>query len=216
LALSFLYEKPIGKIYLLWLQALIQRFIYTNEERSSRQQARRYPKMSTPSVIIRPVRREDATDLQINCFSQNRLIEVQQQIEGLLADFARGQALRLVAEVDGSVFGSADLLHETHRLKRHRATWGGVVVCGNFQGIGIARALLQETLTQAATWDIKLLTVGVRGGTSAEGVYRRLGFLEYARLPAGFKEEREGSLLVCDDVCHYLPVPALADRPRPT
>ncbi len=35
LALSFLYEKPIDIICLLWLQSLLQRFIHINEERSS-------------------------------------------------------------------------------------------------------------------------------------------------------------------------------------
>ena len=84
--------------------------------------------MSTPSVIIRPVRREDAADLQVNCFSRNTLEEVQQQIEGLLSDFTRGHALRLVAEVAETVVGNTDLIRETHRLKRHCAGWGGVVV----------------------------------------------------------------------------------------
>jgi len=37
LELSFLYEKPMGITYLLWLQTLIQRFIRTNEERSTRE-----------------------------------------------------------------------------------------------------------------------------------------------------------------------------------
>lgn len=56
--------------------------------------------MSSPSVVIRRVRREDATDLQENCFSRNTLIEVQQQIEGSLAGMADGQWLHLMAEVD--------------------------------------------------------------------------------------------------------------------
>ena len=88
-------------------------------------------------------------------------------------DFSRGHSLHLVAEVDGTVVGSANLARETHRLTRHRATWGGVVVCGHYQGRGIARALLQETLAQASSWGIELLTVGVRGGTPAEEVYHR-------------------------------------------
>lgn len=171
--------------------------------------------MSTPSVTIRPVRREDAADLQANCFSRNTLEEVQQQIENLLDDFTRCQALRLVAEVEGTVAGNADLIRETHRMKRHCAEWAGVVVGGPYQGRGIARALLTETLVQAATWGIELLTVGVRGGTAAEGVYRRLGFREYARLPGGLKEAREGQLLVFDEVMLYMPVPATATRPSP-
>lgn len=150
--------------------------------------------MSTPSVIIRPVRREDAADLQANYFSHNTLQEVQQQTESLLDDFAHGYVLRLVAEVDGAVVGNADLIRETHRLKRHCAGWGGVVVCGQYQVRGIARALLQKTLTQAPSWGIELPAVGVRGGTPAEEVYHRLGFREYARLLGCLKEARDGKL----------------------
>jgi len=171
--------------------------------------------MPTSSVIIRPVRREDAADLQANCFSRNTLEDVQQQIEGSLAGMANGQWLHLVAEVDGIVVGSAELRRETHRLLRHRAEWTGVVVCGPYQGRGIAHTLLQETLAQAATWGIELLTVGVRGGTPAEEVYHRLGFREYAGLPGGFKEVGDGELLVFDDVSLYLPVPAPASRLDP-
>ena len=171
--------------------------------------------MSLPSVIIRPVRREDAVDLQANCFSRNTLEEVQQQVESSLATMADGQWLHLVAEVDEIVVGSAELKRETHRLLQHRAEWTGVVVSGLYQGRGIACALLRETLAQATTWGIELLTVGVRGGTGAEEVYRRLGFREYARLPGGFKEVRDGKLLVFDDVSLYLSVPTLASHPGP-
>jgi hypothetical protein len=45
--------------------------------------------MSTPSIIIRPVRREDTWDLQANCFSRNTLEEVRRQIEGLLPGILR-------------------------------------------------------------------------------------------------------------------------------
>ncbi|MBO0783402.1 MAG: GNAT family N-acetyltransferase [Ktedonobacteraceae bacterium] len=171
--------------------------------------------MPSSPVIIRPVRREDAIDLQTHCFSRNTLEEVQQQVESNLARMAEGQWLHLVAQVDEIVVGSAELKRETHRLLRHRAEWTGVVVDGEYQGRGIARALLAETLTQAATWGIELLTVGVRGGTGAEGVYHRLGFREYARLPSGFKEVCDGKLLVFDDVSLYLPVPPLASPSGP-
>lgn len=171
--------------------------------------------MSLPSVIIRLVRREDAVDLQTNCFSRNTLEEVQQQIEESLASMADGQWLHLVAQVDAMVVGSAELKRETHRLLSHRAEWTGVVVCGFYQGRGLARALLQKTLEEATTRGIELLTVGVRGGTPAESVYHHLGFQEYARLPGGFKEIRGGKLLVFDDVRLYLPVPALASGAFP-
>lgn len=162
--------------------------------------------MSETAVTIRPVRLEDAVHLQANCFSRNTVDEVREQIRRGLSEFARQERVPLVAEVGGAVVGSADLERETHRLQRHRAGWGGVVVCGLYQRRGIARALLQETLTWAAAWGIEILTVGVRGGTPAEEVYHRLGFREYARLPGGFKETRDGALLVFDEVALYMPV----------
>lgn len=167
--------------------------------------------MARSSVLIRRVRREDAPDLQANCFSRNRLDDVQQQIERSLAGMAENRWLHLVAEVDGTVVGSAELRRETHRLLSHPAEWTGVVVCGLYQGRGIARALLTKTLAQAASWGIEIVTVGVRGGTPAEEVYQHLGFREYARLPGGFKEVRDGEVLMFDEVSLYLLAPAPTD-----
>ena len=55
-----------------------------------------------------------------------------------------------VVEVDGIV-GSAELKRETHRLLAHYVEWTGVVVCVHYQGRGIARSMLQETLEEAAS-----------------------------------------------------------------
>ena len=75
----------------------------------------------TSPIIIRRVRREDVADLQANCFSRNHLFEVQQHIEGSLAEMRENRWLHLVAEVDGMAVGSAELKRETHRLLSHRA-----------------------------------------------------------------------------------------------
>lgn len=82
---------------------------------------------------------------------------------------AENQWVHLVAEVDKIVVGSAELKRETHRLLSHRAEWTGVVVCGLYQGRGIARALLAETLAQIALWGIEIMTVWVRGWDTRRG-----------------------------------------------
>lgn len=166
--------------------------------------------MSVSPLVVRPVRETDDIDLQANCFSRNTLAQVQEQIKENLAATAHGLHFQLVAEVAGIVVGNAELERETHHLLQHRAEWCGVVVDELYQRRGIARALLQQTLAQAASWGIELLTVGVRGGTAAEQVYHRLGFQEYSCLPGGFKEVHDGELLIFDDVRLYLPVPAAA------
>jgi hypothetical protein len=52
---------------------------------------------------------------------------------------------------------------------------------------------------------VEILEIRVRGGTPAEEVYRRLGFIEYACLPGGIKEPW-GDGNVFDEVLLYLPV----------
>ena len=52
---------------------------------------------------------------------------------------------------------------------------------------------------------IEILEVGCRGGTPAEEVYRRLGFIECGRLPGGIVEPW-GERRAYDEVSFYMPV----------
>ena len=156
-------------------------------------------------VDIRPVRLEDATDLRENCFSANTFAEVQERIAESIRAAEEGNQLLLVAVVDGIVVGTGTLTRNTHALYAHRAEVGGLVVHPDYQRRGIARGIVASIAERAASMGLDILEVGCRGGTPAEEVYRRLGFVEYSRLPGGIVEpwaERK----VYDEVRFYLAV----------
>jgi ribosomal protein S18 acetylase RimI-like enzyme len=157
------------------------------------------------SITVRPVERGDVVDLRENCFSMNTLEELQGRVENSIQMSEEGTGLRLVAEVDGIVVGTVVLSRQNHPFYAHRAKVDDVVVHGDYQRRGIARRLIADCRAHAASMRVEILEIGVRGGTPAEEVYRRLGFIECARLPQGIREPW-GDGNVFDEVLFYQPV----------
>lgn len=162
--------------------------------------------MSDREFIIRPVRPEDAKDLRENCFSANTLAEVQERIAGSIQAAKEGTQVLLVAEVDGVVVGTGAFVRNTHPLYAHRAEVGSLVVHPDYQRRGIARRIVEQIAEAAVTMGLEILEVSTRGGTPAEEVYRRLGFIEWGRLPRGLVEPW-GEHKVYDSVHFYRPLP---------
>jgi GNAT superfamily N-acetyltransferase len=98
-----------------------------------------------------------------------------------------------------------------HPLHAHRGEVTSLVVDPRYQRRGIARRIVEATREHAAT-GIEILEVGCRGGTPAESVYPRLGFVEYGRLPHGIAEPY-GERHTYDEVFFYMPV-SLAHLPE--
>lgn len=111
----------------------------------------------------------------------------------------------LLVAVDGNdlAIGNCTLTRHQHRLERHRAEIGGFVISREHRGTGVARQLVEACADYAREqWDAVILELSVRGGTHAEDAYRGLGFVEWARMPAGFHDHDT----IYDDVRLYRPV----------
>lgn len=143
---------------------------------------------STEPLRIRRAGVGDAVDLQRNCFGMDSLDVTMEALEADLAAMVAGTHVRLVAELDGTVVGNATLIRDPHILKQHIGSVHDVVVCGLFQGRGIARRLFEQIDAEAVAMGLQMLEISVRAGTAAEQVYRKLGFREYGRLPGGVLE----------------------------
>jgi len=141
-------------------------------------------------MLIRPVRYEDAASLTRNCFSGNTVDQTAAMISPLVDDFARAEAVWLVAadETD-EIVGTCTITRLQHRLCRHRADLGGFVVTPPARGTGLARRIVDEASRYVREWGCTILEISCRGGTHAEDAYNGLGFTEWARLPGGFVEE---------------------------
>jgi GNAT superfamily N-acetyltransferase len=162
------------------------------------------------TVMVRPVKPEDAVQLRENCFSMNTLAEIEADIAERVKAFEAGTLVHLVAEVQDSegtsgVVGTAILTRNEHPLMAHRGKVGSLVVHPDYQRRGIARRIIETMCDYAAEMGIEFLEVGCRGGTPAEKAYPRLGFIECGLFPRGLIEPW-GDHLAFDHVSFYMPV----------
>jgi GNAT superfamily N-acetyltransferase len=153
-------------------------------------------------VVIRPVAPGDVEDLQKKCFPRSTLDEVQRLVETSLQSTAEGRYVHLVAEDDGEVVGTIELGAQSGRA-RHRGELFRFVVAESHRGKGIARKLLEAAIAEAKRMGIEMIDAAARAETSAEDAYRKLGFVEFGRLPGGLVMDPEE---VYDLVYFYLPV----------
>ncbi|MBU0998603.1 GNAT family N-acetyltransferase [Patescibacteria group bacterium] len=140
------------------------------------------------NITIRPVKISDVESLQKNIYSRDSLDQTREIINKSLEKTRLGTAFHLVAEVDGIVVGNIKVEFKQHVLERHRGELFDVVVNPRYQKKGIARLLFNKCKKLCLENGILILETSVRGRTPGETVYRRLGFIQYGRLPRGFKE----------------------------
>jgi len=165
------------------------------------------------AITVRPVQPQDAAQLRDNCFSSNTLAQVEERIARNVQAYRERSEVHLVAEVEGVVAGTGGLVRRTHPLEAHRGELVSLVVHPDYQRRGIARRIVAELCDKAAEFGLTILEVGCRGGTPAETVYRRLGFIECGRLPGGLVEPwREGQ--VYDEISFYMPLGAAPAEAR--
>jgi predicted N-acetyltransferase YhbS len=155
-------------------------------------------------IIIRPVKPTDCEDLQRNCFVRNTLEEMKANLAANIEQVKAGNAVQLVAVDNGAVVGNVILLRKNHPLHAHMCELYSVVVANTHWRRGIARKLINEAVKCAAELGLKLVLISVRGGEPAEQVYRKLGFIEYGRLPGGIVEPWNDNA-VYDEIFFYLP-----------
>jgi acetyltransferase len=152
--------------------------------------------------LIRPVRSDDVDGLKENCFPRATHDEVHRMVEQSLRGMLDGRYMHLVADEDGAVVGTVELGAQSGRA-RHRGELFRFVVSEKHRGKGIARAMLEAIRDEAQKMDIEMIDAAARAGTQAEDAYRKLGFVEFGRLPGGLVMDPTE---VYDLVYFYLPV----------
>ncbi len=155
------------------------------------------------NIIIRQVKISDAEDLQRNIYSRDSLCQVEKIINKSLEKAKRGTAVHLVAEINSEVVGNMKVEFCQNVLEEHRGELFDVVVDQNHQKKGIARLLFDECKKLCFEKGLLILETSARGGTSAETVYKRLGFIKYGKLPRGLREPWDEKKIF-DQVFFYL------------
>ena len=104
--------------------------------------------------------------------------------QGVIAKVEQGTRVLLVARAaDGSLVGTAQLDTETMPNGAHRAEVQKVCVLRSARGQGIGRQLMVAIEAAAHAAGRTLLVLDTRQGDVAEGLYRKLGYVEAGVIP---------------------------------
>lgn len=158
-------------------------------------------------IVIRIVKLSDAPQLRQHCFVNNTTEQVRDRVRSTLEAYAEGRCIPLVAEVDGMVVGMATLRRNPLPMRSHRANLEEIVVSGEYFSRGIARRLVEKLHELAVPAGLTIFETSVRGGTSVEDAYHKIGFREYGRLPRGICDSRDDAEAY-DEVALWMPVRA--------
>ena len=140
---------------------------------------------------IRPYREEDLAGMMK---VWNEVVEGGEafpQIEPLTldtaAEFFAEQTLSVVADLDGKVFGLYILHPNNVGRCGHIANASYAVVSGS-RGVGLGRALVEDSLAQAARKGFRGLQFNavVASNAAAIHLYEDLGFVRVGTVPGGF------------------------------
>jgi ribosomal protein S18 acetylase RimI-like enzyme len=115
--------------------------------------------------------------------------------QGVIAQIEAGARLLLAARAeDGTVVGCAQLNLATAPNGRHRAEVQKVCVLRSSRGQGIGKQLMLAIEEAARAAGRTLLVLDTRKGGVAEGLYRKLGYIEAGVIP-GYARTVNGTLV---------------------
>jgi len=122
---------------------------------------------------VRPVRASDADELQANCFPELELDVVRERIEQATNRERKRSGVCLVAELDGSIVGTAQVICREKRVG-HVCN---VAIAPVFRGRGLLGPLIDEIARVAAEFgSIRLRLCAECSNIAACRAYRKIGF----------------------------------------
>ena len=145
--------------------------------------------------------RPDLVDLLLDCVDGGASVNFVQPMTreksegwwaGALASHARAERLILVAEADGRIDGSVQLVPAGQENQPHRADIAKLLVHRRARRNGLGAALMQAAETEAKQRNRTLLTLDTEADSAGERLYQRLGWTRFGQVP-GYAVTADGT-----------------------
>jgi ribosomal protein S18 acetylase RimI-like enzyme len=126
-------------------------------------------------VHVRPIEAADGPALHRTCYPGDSAAVIDQAVAVSLVRARAGRGVRLVAEWEGEVVGSGQLIPW-----RQNAEIADLVVAPGFRRRGIGRALLAALLDAARSRGYRMVEIGADcDNEAALSLYRQSGFVDH-------------------------------------
>ena len=103
--------------------------------------------------------------------------------EGALASHARGERVIFIAEAEGRLDGTVQLILAPQENQAFRADLAKLLVHSRARRQGLGAALMQAAEDEARRIGRTLLTLDTEVGSAADRLYKRIGWIKYGEVP---------------------------------
>ena len=106
-------------------------------------------------------------------------------LSGVMARMEKGKAITVVAEVDGKVVASSEIIRGGFRCESHLGNLG-IIIRSGYRDMGIGTEMMKALLEQARMMGLKIVTLSAFSTNGrAIHVYEKVGFEETGRIHNG-------------------------------
>lgn len=127
-------------------------------------------------------------------------------LSSLFVDFEFGNKVVVAAFMEDMLVGSCDVARDIANKERRKHVGAlGISIKKEYRGEGLGEELMRTAIAEAQKYilGLRIITLHVYGKNDiAQSLYKKIGFIEYARLPEGVKYKDE----FIDDISMYLPL----------
>ena len=169
------------------------KIIHTATTKSGKTVSFRYPTMDDLQLLTDFINKASQEKTFIRFQGEEIKLEDEKKwLELTIQKIKDKEKIYIMAFVDGKFAGSSDV--ELDKLTRKHVGIFGIIVDSDFRGEGVGEALMKLVISEAEKnlTGLKIITLECFANNSiAQNLYKKIGFIEYGRLPEASKRREE-------------------------
>jgi RimJ/RimL family protein N-acetyltransferase len=170
-----------------------ENIVFEGKSKNGRNLIIRYPKFTDAPAMMTYINKISVEYTYINMQGEQKTLdEEQEMLNDFLKAIKENKAVMLLAFVEENLIGISELKAQ-RGASSHEGTIG-ISIASDYRGEGIGKLLLQKVIDEVMINmpQIRIMTLGVFADNSVGiELYKKLGFVEYGRLPEGFLRKGE-------------------------
>jgi ribosomal protein S18 acetylase RimI-like enzyme len=168
-----------------------KKFIFKTTTKTGKTVSFRYPTMGDLQIITNFINKASKEKTFITFQGEIlKLADEKKWLEATIKKIKNKEKVYLMAFIENNFAGSSDI-ELSSLIRKHIGTFG-IIIDNNYRGEGVGNILMDLVIKEAIKniKDLKKITLEVMGDNSiAQGLYKKMGFVEYGRLPKGLKHK---------------------------
>lgn len=153
----------------------------------------RYPTIDDAEILKNYINKISLEKTYISYQGEQQTLEEEKQwLESIIKGINENKCVHILAFIDKKLVGGSDISLGKYFAK-HVGNFG-ITIDIDYRGLGIGKKIMEITINEAVKKlnGLKIIKLGVfSNNTIAQNLYKKMGFVEFGRLPHGAKHRND-------------------------